>query len=188
MATELQYYSDAAARAANEIAGQSGNWMQFLNTAARFYKYSFPDQLMIYAQKPDATACASLEVWNSAVNRWVKRGARGIALIDDADGGNPRLKYVFNVSDTEESRYPPLDERQLRRQIRWELRPEHEVPVTEALVKTYDIDAQSDLGDTLCVIAGQLATKYYEDHQHDIFNSVAGRTLGRGQVAQRRLS
>jgi len=102
MATKLQYYQAVADRTINEIAARSGNWQRFLDTAARLYKYPFHDQMMIYAQRPDATACAELELWNEneLFSRWVRRGSKGIALIDDS-GSYPRLKYVFDVSDTE---------------------------------------------------------------------------------------
>ena len=101
-----------------------GNWTGFLSTAGRLYKYPFEEQLMIHAQRPEAVACAPLETWNNPMNRYVKRGSKGIALLDNT-GGRPKLKYVFDVSDTHEGR------RNSRRPFIWELKPEHEAVVLE---------------------------------------------------------
>ena len=91
MAPKLQFYSALAEQTINDLTAKRGNWTQFLESAARLYKYPFQDQLMIHAQRPDATACAELELWNEQFDRWVRRGSKGIALIDDS-GSYPRLK------------------------------------------------------------------------------------------------
>ena len=99
-----------ACKTADSFSRQWEHWAEFLITAARLYKYSYPDQLMIYAQRPDATACAEYDVWNNKMNRYVRRGSKGIALLDES-GGYPRLHYVFDVSDTAPRRnalYPDL--------------------------------------------------------------------------------
>ena len=87
-----------------EVTKDAENWASFLSLAARMYKYSFVDQVLIHAQRPDAIACASFDFWNSRMQRWVKRGSKGIALIDRTNPQNPRLKYVFDIQDTSQSR------------------------------------------------------------------------------------
>mgnify|MGYP002773621679 FL=1 len=110
MPNKTEEYLALACKTADSISRQWEHWAEFLITAARLYKYSYPDQLMIYAQRPDATACAEYDVWNNKMNRYVRRGSKGIALLDES-GGYPRLHYVFDVSDTAPRRnalYPDL--------------------------------------------------------------------------------
>ena len=162
MATKLQFYQAVADRTVGELTARSGNWLRFLDTASRLYKYPFQDQMMIYAQRPDATACAELELWNEQFNRWVRRGAKGIALIDDS-GNYPRLKYVFDVNDTEPSLY------RARPVKLWEMNQEHKAPVLSELAKNYeDIDLDGTLADAFRSIAKQLAREYYEDNHREI--------------------
>lgn len=172
MATKLQYYSSLADETAAKVTGSRGNWTGFLETAARLYKYPFDEQLMIYAQRPDATACASLETWNKPMNRWVRRGSKGIALIDNS-GTRPYLKYVFDVTDTEAGR------QNARKPYLWELKQEHEAPVMESLAKSYGgyADVEGDLGTILYNIAKELANEYYNDNARDIGYSVEGSFL-----------
>ena len=99
MPNKTEEYLALACKTADSFSRQWEHWAEFLITAARLYKYSYPDQLMIYAQRPDATACAEYDVWNNKMNRYVRRGSKGIALLDES-GGYPRLHYVFDVSDT----------------------------------------------------------------------------------------
>ena len=99
MASVLQQYRQLADHMATQITGSYQSWTDFLATAARLYKYPYHEQLMIYAQRPDATACADYELWNKRMGRYVRRGAKGIALIDHS-GDAPKLKYVFDVADT----------------------------------------------------------------------------------------
>ena len=99
MPNKTEEYLALACKTADSFLRQWEHWAEFLITAARLYKYSYPDQLMIYAQRPDATACAEYDVWNNKMNRYVRRGSKGIALLDES-GGYPRLHYVFDVSDT----------------------------------------------------------------------------------------
>ena len=110
MPNKTEEYLALARKTADSFSRQWEHWAEFLITAARLYKYSYPDQLMIYAQRPDATACAEYDVWNNKMNRYVRRGSKGIALLDES-GGYPRLHYVFDVSDTAPRRnalYPDL--------------------------------------------------------------------------------
>ena len=97
---KLNFISGLAAEAADRVTQDEKSWKEFLQTASRLYRYDFDDQLLIYAQRPDATACAPLEMWNEKMRRWIKPGSKGIALIHKRRDGSNRLDYVFDVSDT----------------------------------------------------------------------------------------
>ena len=131
MATKLQAVIGLSEQLASDLTTHRGAWRQYLNTAARIYKYSFSDQLLIYGQRPDATACAELPLWNEKMGRWVNRGAHGIALIDTS-GRRPRLRYVFDVSDTHLSR--DGSGRTLRL---WTIRPDQHEVVSKELERMY---------------------------------------------------
>lgn len=165
MPSKLDMYAQMADHTAKQITGSFGEWTAFLETAGRLYKYPFHEQLMIFAQKPDATACADYDLWNKQMRRYVRRGTKGIALIDTS-GDNPRLKYVFDVSDTggrENSRRPFL----------WEYRDEHQDAVTAALEQRYDISGKQGLANQLEQIAFQLVNEYWNDNSHDILGILA---------------
>ena len=136
--------------AAKQVSRNKDEWTRYLKTAARLYKYPFSEQLLIYAQRPDATACASIEVWNTRMRCWVNRGAKGIALID-TNSSRPKLKYVYDVSDVrklKEGSYPYL----------WKLREEHKDSVIEQLAEIYELDGK-DLAfeERMIELAEQLA-------------------------------
>ena len=101
MASKAEMYAQMADQAAVQVTKSWQEWTAFLTTASRLYKYPYHEQLMIYAQRPDATACAEYDLWNKRMGRYIKRVSRGIALVDDS-GDRPRLRYVFDVSDTGE--------------------------------------------------------------------------------------
>ena len=103
MASKLKLISELYEETIKDVSQDSRQWLDFLKCASMNYKYNFSEQLLIYAQKPNAIACADLETWNKTLNRWINKGAKGIALLDEQDG-NLKLKYVFDVSDTH-SRY-----------------------------------------------------------------------------------
>ena len=124
MATRLQVISELAAQAMEQLTRSVDSWRSFLNSAAWLYKYPFHEQVLIYAQRPDAKACAPIELWNSRFKRWVNRGARGIALIDDS-GQKPALRYVFDVSDTNTRYDIPFR--------LWQAKPEYEIQIIEEL-------------------------------------------------------
>ena len=171
MPTKLQFYQAVADKTIHALTLRSGNWVQFLDTAARLYKYPFQDQLMIHAQRPDATACAELEFWNEKFNRWVRKGSKGIALIDDS-GSYPRLKYVFDVSDTEASLY------RARPVQLWEMTQEHKTLVISELARNYeDIESDGTLAEAFRSIAAQLAHEYYEDNYREILYSTENSIL-----------
>ena len=165
MPSKLDFYSQLADRTAKQITGSFGEWTSFLETAGRLYKYPFHEQLMIFAQKPDATACADYDLWNKQMRRYVRRGTTGIALIDTS-GDNPRLKYVFDVADTggrENSRRPYL----------WKYREEHFDRVSAALEQRYDVSGKNGLADQLENIASKLVNEYWNDNQSDILGILA---------------
>ena len=169
MAGSLQAYEQIGVQTAREITYSHARWAKFLTTAGRLYKYPFHEQLMIYAQRPDATACAEYSVWNQKIRRYVRRGAKGIALIDST-GAAPRLRYVFDVSDTggrEHSHRPFL----------WELRSEHEDAVSDLLTRQYETSPSVGLLVQIGQVARELAHAYWEDHRHDILGIVDGSCL-----------
>ncbi len=169
MPSKLEFYAQMADETAGRLTGSFQNWTAFLTTASRLYKYPFNEQLMIYAQRPEATACAEYDLWNKQMRRYVRRGSRGIALID-ASGDRPKLKYVFDVSDTG-------GRENSRRLFLWELRPEHTGPVSEALERRYGIPGEHGLANQLERVATQLAGEYWDEHRRDILDIVDGSFL-----------
>ena len=169
MASVLQQYSQLADFTATQITGSYQNWTDFLTTAARLYKYPYHEQLMIYAQRPDATACADYDLWNKRMGRYVRRGAKGIALVDHS-GDAPKLKYVFDVADTrttERSRSPYL----------WDYRPEHEQAVSAALEEQFAVPNDGSITEQLEQISSVKVTEYFLAHQQDILGIVDGSYL-----------
>ena len=155
--TKYQTISALAEYTARNVAQSEDNWKHYLTTAARLYKYPFNEQMLIYAQRPDATACASLETWNEKMNCWVNRGAKGIALID-TDSERPRLKYVFDVSDVHKARRIGRDP------YLWELKEEHKAPMLAQLEKTYGAtDVNMPFEERIMEIADRIAQDYYEE-------------------------
>ena len=164
MPSKLQAYCQMADHAAKQITGSSESWKAFLKTAARLYKYPYNEQVMIHAQRPDATACADYDFWNERMGRYVRRGSTGIALVD-VSSDKPRLKYVFDVSDTGGREFP-------RRRFLWELQQEHLDSVTAMLERNYDVSGADGLALQLERVAAQLADEYWNDHQRDILGIV----------------
>ena len=169
MPSKLQNYTAMAEYEASRLTSSFQQWTAFLTTASRLYKYPFPEQLMIFAQRPDATACADYDLWNKTMRRYVRRGSKGIALIDDS-GDRPRLKYVFDVSDTG-------GRENARRLQLWQYQPEHEAPVTAALENAYGISGASGLADQLEKVATRLADEYWQEHRRDLMDIVDGSFL-----------
>ena len=168
MPTKAEQYAQMADQVARQLTGSWQEWAGFLTTAARLYKYPFHEQLMIYAQRPDATACAEYDLWNNRMGRYVRRGSKGIALVDDS-GDRPRLRYVFDISDTgtrEHSRTPWL----------WTMNEEHTAPVMAMLERNYDVGG-GDLAQQLADVAAGLAEEYWTDHRQDILYIVDGSFL-----------
>ena len=168
MPTKAEMYAQMAEKVAVQLTGSWQEWAGFLTTAARLYKYPYHEQLMIYAQRPDATACAEYDLWNNRMGRYVRRGSKGIALVDDS-GDRPRLRYVFDISDTgtrEHSRTPWL----------WTMNEEHTAPVMAMLERNYDVSG-GDLAQQLADVAAKLAEEYWADHRRDILPIVDGSFL-----------
>ena len=168
MPSKTEEYLALAQRTANGLTRYWESWTDYLTTASRLYKYPFSDQLMIYAQRPDATACADFDIWNNRMNRYVRRGAKGIALLDESSGF-PRLHYVFDVSDTgvrRNSRDPEV----------WQLGPDLVQPVSEMLSKTYGISGER-VSQQLADVAGKLVADYWDNNGGDIRAIVDGSLL-----------
>ena len=165
MSTKLQFYSEFADRTARQITGSYRAWTSFLATAARLYKYPYNEQLMIYAQRPNATACAEYDFWKERMGRYVQRGSTGIALIDTS-GYQPRLRYVFDVADT-----APRDA--ARSFTLWEMRAEHEAAVSAMLTEQYDIPQDGGIIAQFERIADKLALEYWTEQKRDICDIVA---------------
>ena len=168
MPSKAEFYRQMAEQVSTRLVGSWKEWTAFLTTAARLYKYPFHEQMMIYAQRPDATACAEYDLWNEKMGRYVRRGSKGIALVDDS-GDRPRLRYVFDISDTgtrEHSRTPWL----------WQLEEQHIGPVSAMLERNYGV-AGDDLAQQLTDVAGKLASEYWDEHQQDFRYIVDGSFL-----------
>ena len=168
MPSKTEEYLALAQRTANDLTRYWESWTDYLTTASRLYKYPFVDQLMIYAQRPDATACAEFDIWRNRMNRYVRRGAKGIALLDESSGF-PRLHYVFDVSDTgvrRNSRDPEV----------WQLGPDLVQPVSEMLNKTYGISGER-VSQQLADVAGKLVADYWDNNGGDIRAIVDGSLL-----------
>ena len=168
MPSKTEEYLALAQRTANGLTRYWESWTDYLTTASRLYKYPFADQLMIYAQRPDATACADFDIWNNRMNRYVRRGAKGIALLDESSGF-PRLHYVFDVSDTgvrRNSRDPEV----------WQYNDDLKQPVSEMLAATYGISGER-VSQQLADIAGKLVADYWDNNGEDIRAIVDGSLL-----------
>ena len=165
MPSKLQAYAELAERTARQITGSHLAWTAFLTTAARLYKYPYNEQLMIYMQRPEATACAEYDFWNEKMGRYVRRGSTGIALID-ASGYKLRLKYVFDVSDTG-------GKENARRVNLWELKDAHTDSVSAMLERNYGVSGRDGLTEQFEAVASRLASEYWRDHSRDILGIVA---------------
>ena len=168
MPSKTEEYLALAQRTANGLTRYWESWTAYLTTASRLYKYRFEDQLMIYSQRPDATACADYDIWNNRMNRYVRRGSKGIALLDESSG-YPRLHYVFDVSDTgvrRNSRDPDL----------WQYNDDLKQPVSDALTAAYGISHER-FSQQLADIAGKLVADYWDNNSEDIRAIVDGSFL-----------
>ena len=168
MSKKTEEYIVLANRTADSLSQRWEHWAEFLITASHLYKYSFPEQLMIYAQRPDATACAEYDIWVSRMNRYVRRGSKGIVLLDESRG-YPRPRYVFDISDTGvrvNSRNPDL----------WRLDDELKQPVAEMLASQYGVQHEV-FEQQLANTAGKLLDAYWENNHDDIIGILDGSYL-----------
>ena len=163
MWSKVDFYEAVAQETLMQLTGNWREWTKFLKTASRLYKYEFMDQLMIYAQRPNATACAEYSLWNDKMNRYVRRGSKGIALLDER-GGKLRLRYVFDVSDTgrrDNARTPWL----------WKLEEDFRMPVVAMLEQNYGAD-EKELEEKILTAARKLSEEYWENNREDFFRIV----------------
>ena len=168
MPTKVEFYRQMAEYTAGQITADCESWAAFLRAASRLYKYSYPDQLLIFAQRPDAVACAGYSVWNERMGRYVRRGARGIALLDDS-ADRAGVHYVFDVSDTvprQRSRTPWL----------WQLQEGHTIAVAAMLQREYSADSR-DLSQQITDAARRLADEYWAEHAREVLGIVDGSRL-----------
>lgn len=169
--TKYEKISVLAKETVRSIGENKESWMNYLDVASRLYKYPFEDQILIYAQRPDATACAPLEMWNEKMFCWVNRGAKGIALIDQ-ESDYPRLRYVFDVSDVHKAR------RIGKSPFIWNIREEHEEGILAALERIYGTTNQdSSFEDRIYQISKRIADDYYEEIVDDLIDVSAGSYL-----------
>lgn len=169
---KLQTVSELADRTAREVARDVQGWKQYLDTASRLYKYKFDEQLLIYAQRPDATACAGMEVWNEKMRRWVKAGSKGIAIIRGKENGRPHLEYVFDVADTR-----PV--RGAREPYLWEMREEHHGSVLAALKERYGEGSRKELGGRLMEAAAAAIGEACPEYLRGLAYDAGGSSLER---------
>ena len=170
MATKLQMMSELAALTTEQLTQSKENWTSFLDSAAWLYKYPFHEQVLIHAQRPDATACAPIELWNNAFKRWVNKGAKGIAIIDDS-GQKPALRYVFDISDTNTRYNIPFR--------LWQTNPEYEAQIVEELQNHFgDIGVEdADFSSAVLGIAINAVSDNYDDYKNELLKAAGNSAL-----------
>ena len=164
MATKLHIMSELAVQTTQQLAQSVDSWKSFLNSAAWLYKYPFHEQVLIHAQRPDATACAPMQLWNSRFGRWVNKDAKGIAVIDDS-GDKPRLKYLFDVSETNARHNAPFR--------LWHIKPEYEVQVIKELQNAFGEtgSGSESLSDTILGTVIKAVSDNYTDYCNDFLEA-----------------
>ncbi len=169
--SKLQDIRNLVQEHAVSVSSSPGDWMDYMDTASRLYRYSFSDQLLIHAQRPDATACASLELWNEKMLRWVNRGARGIALFDET-WQNTKLRYVFDISDTHMvagGRSPYL----------WQMQEHQREEILTHLAEVYALEEKdaATLQDALMAVAREMVNDNLEEYLDGLEYAVEGTYL-----------
>ena len=169
--SKLQDIRNLVQEHAVSVSSSPGDWMDYMDTASRLYRYSFSDQLLIHAQRPDATACASLELWNEKMLRWVNRGARGIALFDET-WQNTKLRYVFDISDTHMvagGRSPYL----------WKMQEHQREEILTHLAEVYALEEKdaATLQDALMAVAREMVNDNLEEYLDGLEYAVEGTYL-----------
>ena len=172
MANKLYAMEQLTEEVAKDVSANPQEWIRFLNTASRLYRYTFPEQLLIYAQRPGATAVASMEIWNQKMYRWIKKGSKGIALIDNTSGPKTKLRYVFDVQDTYKvknlGRDPQL----------WNLNPEGEQLVADYLQEQLALETtEGGLPEVLHQAAEESVQAWLPDAFDELQMDVAGTFL-----------
>ena len=169
MTTKLQNYIYLAGETAAQVTENAKNWTSFLDTASRLYRYPFPDQLMIHAQRPRATACAEYDLWNRRMSRYVRRGSKGIGLIT-VNRGYPKLRYVFDISDTgKRSESGSL--------FQWRYKEEYHGILTKALEEKFGVSGEKGLASQIGLLSVKLAGSFWKDHHEAIMRECLGSSL-----------
>jgi len=169
MATKLENYVQMAGQTADEITKNSENWTAFLRTASRLYRYSFPDQLLIHAQRPQATACADFDIWNKRMRRYIRRGSKGIGLVN-VNSGHPVIRYVFDAADTGKRK----DACDL---YLWQYKDEYQECISAVLEKYYGASGSDGTAVQICHTATRIAKDYWENYHQDIMYEAEGSLL-----------
>lgn len=170
MNTKLQNYIQLAGKAAAEVTQNTRNWTGFLTTASRLYRYPFPDQLMIHAQRPKATACAEYDLWNRRMSRYIRRGSKGIGLVGISRSGYPKLRYVFDIADTGKRN-------EASNLFQWQYKEEYSNIVTKALEERFSISGEKGLVYQIGLLSVGLANGYWKKHGMDIMRECEGSCL-----------
>ena len=168
MASKLQIITEMFNREILKVAGSYEEWTSFLRCASNNFKYDFADQVLIYAQRPDATACAEIEVWNKRMNRWVNRGATGIALLDYS-GNSQKLRYVFDISDTNSYYGYEVP--------RWKVKERYHDEITQALINSFGEVAEGELESVIDDTARNMAEENVIDYIAALKESADGSFL-----------
>ena len=169
MPNKYQLVNEMANETLKEITKSGENWVNFLKTASNNYKYSFNEQVLIYTQKPNATACADIETWNNRLKRWVNKGAKGIALISIEDGRSI-LRHVFDISDTHSG---------INRNLKlWEVKPSYENGLIETLENSFgNLDIKSNLAEAIYSSSVNLVEDNYQDYLVDLRDVIENSSL-----------
>ena len=170
MTTKVQNYIQLAGQTAAQVTKNPRNWAGFLNTASRLYRYSFPDQLMIHAQRPKATACAEFDLWSGRMDRHIRRGSKGIGLVGINHSGYPTLRYVFDIADTEKRRSSGS-------LFQWQYKEEYRSIIINALEEQFDVSGEKGLVYQLGLLAVKLANDYWKNYHKDILYECEGSFL-----------
>jgi DNA (cytosine-5-)-methyltransferase len=173
MANKYQLINEMASETLKEITQNGESWIKFLNTASNNYKYSFNEQVLIYAQKPNATACADIETWNKKLRRWVNKGAKGIALLSMENGRNV-LRHVFDISDTHSG---------INKDFKlWEIKPSYENGIIETLENSFgNLEVKSNLAEAIYSASINLVEDNYQDYLVDLKEVLDGSLLEKMQ-------
>ncbi|MCI8299440.1 MAG: DEAD/DEAH box helicase family protein [Hungatella sp.] len=170
MTTKLQNYIQMAGQTASQVTQNTENWVSFLNTASRLYRYPFPDQLMIHAQRPKATACAEYDLWNRRMSRYVRRGSKGIGLVGISRSGYPKLRYVFDIADTGKRN-------EASNLFQWQYKEEYCDIVTKALEERFGVSGEKGFVYQIGLLSVGLANGYWKKHSMDIMHECEGSRL-----------
>lgn len=169
MATKLESYVQMASQTANEITKNRENWTAFLGTASKLYRYQFTDQLLIHAQRPQATACAEFDLWNKRMRRYIRRGSKGIGLVR-MNNGRPSLRYVFDVADTEKRR-------DARAFVLWHYKNEYSEAITKHLEEYFGVKNQHGISELFGLVTVKCAKGFWKKYGDDVISSTTGSCL-----------